>query len=90
MVIAGVSGKNEEGTTVKNSYQAGSSVQVKTPKGGNLNLRSSAGTGDNIITSFKAGTKMEVLEDDGTSDWVKVQVGDQTGYVSRKYISNEE
>ena len=33
---------------------------------------------------------MEVLEDDGTSDWVKVQVGDQTGYVSRKYISNEE
>ena len=63
---------------------------VNTPRGGNLNFRGSPEEGDNIITSLKAGTPVEVLEDDGKSAFVKVKNAHREGYVARKYLKQTE
>ena len=59
--------------------------RVKTFTGDNLNVRSSAGMGDNIITSIPQGWGFTVLKKSGS--WYKVRTfGGTTGWVSKKYV----
>lgn len=54
-----------------------------------LNVRKGKGTDTRIIDQITLGTKPEVIgeEQDG---WVPVQVGEQRGYVSARYVELEE
>jgi hypothetical protein len=49
-----------------------------------LNLRKKATTLSNIVKELAKGTKMIVVADKGK--WLKVKVGNATGYVSEKYV----
>lgn len=51
-----------------------------------LRLRSAANTTSKSITTLPSGSRLEVLEAVGDS-WYRVQAGEQTGYVSSKYVS---
>ena len=50
-----------------------------------LNLRSAPN--GNVIKQLAQGTTVDILEDQG--DWLKVNAGDQEGFVSSKYIQQE-
>jgi uncharacterized protein YraI len=49
-----------------------------------LNVRSKAGTNSSVVTQIPKGQIFEVLEEN--NDWVKISVGDKTGYVSADYV----
>lgn len=51
----------------------------------NLNLRAEASTTASIIEVLSANTQVEVLSENG--DWYQVKHGENTGYVSKQYIS---
>ena len=56
-----------------------------------LNVRSGAGTNNNIIGTLTRGAKVEILEK-LSNGWLKIKFGNGTGYVSGDYIkisSNE-
>lgn len=52
--------------------------------GGSLHLREAPSSDGKIITTYKKGTKVEILENDGT--WCRVQVGKNTGYMMAQYL----
>jgi len=52
--------------------------------GNTLNLRDAASTDSNVIVEIPAGTSLTILSDEG--EWLLVQYGDKTGYVSSQYI----
>lgn len=55
-------------------------------KGGSLNLRKEASLESSVIGQYPTGTWMTVLE---TNDgWSKVEVGNKSGYVVSKYLSD--
>lgn len=55
-------------------------------KGGSLNLRKEASLESSVIGQYPTGTWMSVLE---TKDgWSKVEVGEKTGYVVSKYLTD--
>lgn len=49
-----------------------------------LNLRQGAGTSFPILTTLKPNTPLTVLQEAGA--WLKVRVGGQEGFVSRKFV----
>ncbi len=55
-----------------------------TIKGGKLTLRESNSTDSKSLGSFKSGTKVTVLENDG--EWCKVQSGSKIGYMMTQYL----
>ena len=55
-----------------------------TVTGGKLNLRQSNSSDSKSLGSFKSGTKVTVLENDGT--WCKVQSGNKIGYMMTEYL----
>lgn len=55
-----------------------------TVKGGKLNMRESNSSDSKSLGSFKSGTKVTVLENDGT--WCKVQSGNKIGYMMTEYL----
>lgn len=59
-------------------------LYVRTNTGIGLNLRQAPSTTGAVITSFKPGTAVSVLQ--RGSVWHKVQVGEQSGYMSAKYL----
>lgn len=60
-------------------------LYVRTNTGIGLNLRNAPGTHGDIITSFKPGTAVTVLE--RGNGWHKVSVNGQEGYMSSKYLT---
>lgn len=60
-------------------------LYVRTNTGIGLNLRNAPGTHGEIITSFKPGTAVTVLE--RGNGWHKVSVNGQEGYMSSKYLT---
>ncbi len=56
-----------------------------TVKGGKLNMRDSASSKGKVVTTLTTGTKVDILENDGT--WCKVTYGKKTGYVMTQYLT---
>ena len=52
--------------------------------GGSLKLRKEPDSSAKVIQSYKSGTQVEILENDGT--WCKVKVGKNTGYMMTQYL----
>ncbi len=52
--------------------------------GGSLHLRKEPSSSGKIINTYKSGTQVEILENDGT--WCKVKVGGSTGYMMAQYL----
>ncbi len=55
-----------------------------TVTGGSLHLRREPDSAAKVIQTYKSGTKVEILENDGA--WCKVQVGKNTGYMMTEYL----
>ena len=55
-----------------------------TVKGGSLHLRREPDSSAKVIQTYKAGTQVEILENDGV--WCRVQVGKNTGYMMAEYL----
>lgn len=60
-------------------------LYVKTNTGIGLNLRDEPSMNGNILTSFKTGTAVKVLNHG--KEWSKVQVGDTTGYMASRFLT---
>ena len=56
-----------------------------TVTGGSLHLRKEPDSSAKVIQTYKSGTQVEILENDGT--WCKVQVGKNTGYMMTQYLA---
>ena len=52
--------------------------------GGSLHMRKEPDGSAKIITTYKSGTEVEILENNGA--WCKVQVGSKTGYMMTQYL----
>ena len=79
-------GKN--GYVMSKDLTAGASagtMYVRTNTGIGLNLRQGPSTNSAIITSYPIGTAVQVLKKG--NGWYQVQVGDNTGYMSSRYLS---
>ncbi|NLK99750.1 MAG: SH3 domain-containing protein [Clostridiales bacterium] len=57
---------------------------LATVKANVLNVRSKAGTSSSVVTQVPKGHVFEVVEEQ--DDWLKIAVGDKTGYVSADYV----
>lgn len=70
-------------------YEMADSIKTKlaTVKARVLNVRAKAGTNYDIVTQVPQGFVMEVLDEQ--QDWVKVSIGDKTGYVHSAYVGIE-
>ncbi len=55
-----------------------------TVKGGSLHLRKEPDSSSKVIQTYKSGTQVEILENDGV--WCRVQVGKNTGYMMAEYL----
>lgn len=55
-----------------------------TVKESSLHLRKTPSATGKVINSYKKGTKVDVLENDGT--WCKVQIGKRTGYMMSAHL----
>ncbi|MGL5347608.1 MAG: NlpC/P60 family protein [Peptostreptococcaceae bacterium] len=66
-------------------------VDVKEAKGyttaNKVNFRKEANTDAEILEELEIGSSIKVLEQDG--DWLKVKKGDDEGYISSLYVSEE-
>ena len=60
-------------------------IYTGTITGGKLNLRQSNSADSKSLGSYKAGTTVTILENDGT--WCQVQVGGKTGYMMTEYLT---
>ena len=60
---------------------------IGTVTGGSLHLRKEPNASAKVISTYKSGTQVEILENDGT--WCKVTVGKNTGYMMAKYLKIE-
>ena len=64
---------------------------VVSTDGGSLNLRSGAGTNNDVIAKLSNKTKLTVINNDTSSEWIEVKTEDgTTGFVSREYLSIQE
>ena len=55
-----------------------------TVTGGTLNMRSAPSASAKVVSSYKSGTEVEILENDGV--WCKVKKGNKTGYMMAQYL----
>lgn len=53
--------------------------------GGSLHMRSAPEPSAKIVNTYKSGTEVQILENDGA--WCKVQVGSKTGYMMTQYLN---
>ena len=53
--------------------------------GGSLHLRREPSSSAKVVSTYKAGTEVEILEPAG--DWYKVKVGKNTGYMMASYLT---
>lgn len=59
-------------------------TRLATVKAGKLNVRTKADINSSVLTLVPKGDTLEVLEE--YKDWIKVSLGDKTGYVSSDYV----
>lgn len=59
-------------------------TRLATVKANTLNVRSKASTSSTVVTQVPKGDNLEVLEEN--RDWIKISVGNKTGYVSATYV----
>ncbi len=64
----------------------GTAAWVRTPNGGNVNLRSGPSTSYSVVGSASNGSRIKVLQQ-GTG-FSRVSVGERTGFLSNQYISD--
>ena len=64
----------------------GTAAWVRTPNGGNVNLRSGPSTSYSVVGSASNGSRITVLQQ-GTG-FSRVSVGERTGFLSNQYISD--
>lgn len=64
---------------------SGTTMYVRTNTGIGLNLRKGPSMNSEIITSYPIGTEVKVLKKG--NGWYQVQVGENTGYMSSKYLA---
>ena len=50
------------------------------------NFRTAPDTKSKVIQQLRKGAKLQVIEKTKDGEWVKVKVGDQTGYVYAKFV----
>lgn len=62
----------------------GAKTSLATVKAKILNVRAKAGTNSSVVTQIPMGLTFEVLEEQ--NDWIKISVGEKTGYVSADYV----
>jgi hypothetical protein len=76
------------GTTLKMAKTAISktAAQTATVTTDALNVREGPSADTALVTQLKKGDSLTVTEDTG-ADWVKVEAGDNSGYVHRDYIT---
>ncbi len=55
--------------------------------GGSLHLRKEPNASAKVLNTYKKGTKVEILENDGA--WCKVKAGGKTGYMMAQYLDIE-
>lgn len=55
-----------------------------TVTGGSLKLRAEPSSSGKVINTYKAGAKVQILENDG--EWCLVQIGKNTGYMMTQYL----
>ena len=69
------------------AYEMAEEVKTRlaTVKASALNVRAKADINSSVVTLVPKGDTLEVLEEYG--DWVKVSLGDKTGYVSSDYVN---
>ena len=53
--------------------------------GGSLHLRKEPSSSAAVVNTYKSGTQVEILENDGT--WCKVRIGKKTGYMMAQYLT---
>ena len=53
-----------------------------------LNVRKEPSTDGDVVTQVKKGQMLGVLEEKG--DWVKVRVGDETGWVAARFVGDQK
>lgn len=53
-----------------------------------VNMRKGAGTNYSVLKVLSLNTQVTILEEDG--NWYKVKSGDNTGYVSKDYVSDSK
>lgn len=53
-----------------------------------VNLRKGAGTNYNVIKALSVNTQVTILKEEG--NWYQVKVGNDTGYVSKDYVSDSK
>ena len=70
------------------SAASSSTLYVRTNTGRGLNLRDQPSLEGNIITSFKPGTAVEVLQ--RGNGWHKVSVQGKTGYMASQYLTGAQ
>ncbi len=55
-----------------------------------LFVREKASTDSIVLTMVPLGEELEVIEGDGSEDWVKIQIDEDEGYVSTEFIKLSE
>jgi len=55
-----------------------------TISGGSLHMRKEPKPSAKVVNTYKSGTEVQILENDGT--WCKVKVGNKTGYMMAQYL----
>lgn len=63
------------------------SIQIATVNTQTLKLRAEGSTESRVLQLLPYGDKLEVLESDHGSGWIKVNVNDTEGYVSADYVT---
>ena len=61
-------------------------MYIKSDNG--VNLREGAGTNYRVVKSIPAGSQVKVLSTEG--EWAKVEYGNETGYVSNQFLSENK
>ncbi len=56
--------------------------------GSGVNLRAKAGKSAEVIDVLKLNTELTIIAED--DEWCKVKVGNQTGYVSKQFVSDKK
>lgn len=84
--------KTEEKNSSENKTETSGDVSVTEKKayvsGTSVNFRKEANTSATVIKSLSLNTEVTIIAENG--DWYKVKVDNDTGYVSKKYISDSK
>lgn len=79
---------SNEGTAQSNNQTSNSSEKTAYINENTVNLRKGAGTNNSIIKVLTLNTQITIIGEEGS--WYQVKVGDDTGYVSKEFVSDSK